>query len=248
MCEEECDGNSENTSINTKLPVLVEKKPSLVLCYFRVIFGIGFLFILLFGCAGTVDWISGWFYFGINSLCIFASVPLMYKYNPGMLTRKFPKDTKTFDKIFMAIYVPVFYSEIVMGALDERYDLSGDFALPLIIAGTLVYGLAFAIWLWSIIANKNFELTVRIQKDRGHAVCETGPYRFVRHPAYVAGILMFISTPLALSTWWGFIPGGVLVIALIIRTALEDGMLRKELEGYEEFTNKTKFRLIPKIW
>ncbi|MCD4657389.1 MAG: isoprenylcysteine carboxylmethyltransferase family protein [Planctomycetes bacterium] len=225
-----------------------EKIPSLMLCYLRIILGIAFLFALLFACAGTLNWLSGWFFFGISSLGIFASVPLMYKYNPQMLTRKFPKDTKTFDKIFLVIYVPLFYSEMIIGGLDERYDLSGDFILPLIIAGTVVYGVAFVLWLWSVATNKNFEITVRIQKDRGHTVCETGPYGFVRHPAYVAGILMFVSTPFALSTLWGLIPGGVLVIALIIRTVLEDRMLRKELKGYEEFTNKTKFRLIPKIW
>jgi protein-S-isoprenylcysteine O-methyltransferase Ste14 len=117
-----------------------------------------------------------------------------------------------------------------------------------LIVGSAVYIIAFFFWLWSTSVNRNFEMTVRLQKDRDHKVCTSGPYRIVRHPAYVAGILMFASVPLALSSYWCIIPGFILVIALIIRTSLEDKFLHRELEGYEEFAKTTKYRLLPLIW
>jgi len=96
--------------------------------------------------------------------------------------------------------------------------------------------------------NEHFELLVRIQTDRGHRVVSSGPYRIVRHPGYLAAIVGGSMTPLILGSLWAFAP--VLACALLFtgRTALEDRTLREELDGYREYTRRTRHRLLPGIW
>ena len=101
---------------------------------------------------------------------------------------------------------------------------------------------------WAMLVNRHFESSVRIQKDRGHRVITTGPYRIVRHPGYVGAILFGISTPLIIGSVYGLIPGGIAVILLIIRTSLEDKLLRNELNGYVEYTKRVRYRLVPGLW
>ena len=89
---------------------------------------------------------------------------------------------------------------------------------------------------------------LRIQKDRGQTVCKDGPYRFVRHPGYLGGLLFTIVTPFVLSSFWGLIPTVIAVVLLFIRTYLEDKTLQMELEGYTDYTNEARYRLLPGIW
>jgi protein-S-isoprenylcysteine O-methyltransferase Ste14 len=106
-----------------------------------------------------------------------------------------------------------------------------------------------AVVTWAMAVNTHFEKTVRIQSDRGHTVCDRGPYRWVRHPGYVGASLAFpLATPLLLGSAWAFVPAALCVAMLVLRTALEDRMLRAELEGYEAFAGKTRYRLLPGIW
>ena len=89
---------------------------------------------------------------------------------------------------------------------------------------------------------------VRIQTDRGHHVVDSGPYRWVRHPGYVGGLLAAFAIPILLDSLWTFGVVAVYTIALIIRTSLEDRTLQAELPGYAEFTERTRYRLFPGIW
>jgi protein-S-isoprenylcysteine O-methyltransferase Ste14 len=99
-----------------------------------------------------------------------------------------------------------------------------------------------------MLENKWFSSMVRIQSDRGQQVVQTGPYKYVRHPGYVGGILMAIGFGLVFGSLWSLIPAGVTTVILVLRTYLEDNMLKKELPGYLEYTKKVKYRLIPVVW
>jgi protein-S-isoprenylcysteine O-methyltransferase Ste14 len=93
------------------------------------------------------------------------------------------------------------------------------------------------------------EATVRIQADRGQQVVRAGPYRFVRHPMYVGVILMGFSIAMMLGSMWALALGAVIAALMVVRTALEDRTLRRELPGYEEYaTTVTRWRLLPGIW
>ena len=101
----------------------------------------------------------------------------------------------------------------------------------------------------SMLANPFFEKTARIQNDRNHHVIDSGPYRYVRHPGYVGVIAGFIlATPFMLGSWWALIPAILSVVSIVVRTALEDHMLRDELDGYEGYASRVRYRLVPYLW
>jgi protein-S-isoprenylcysteine O-methyltransferase Ste14 len=101
---------------------------------------------------------------------------------------------------------------------------------------------------WAMIVNAYFSTAVRIQRERGHTVCRTGPYRFVRHPGYVGYMLQSLGIPLLLGSWWALLPGVTAMALMIIRTAFEDRMLQAELPGYPEYAREVRYRLVPGIW
>lgn len=101
---------------------------------------------------------------------------------------------------------------------------------------------------WAEAVNKFFEVTVRIQTDRGHAVIDTGPYAFMRHPGYVGGILTALGMALSLGSVWALIPAGIASLVLIVRTHWEDQTLQAELNGYREYAMRVRYKLIPGIW
>ena len=101
---------------------------------------------------------------------------------------------------------------------------------------------------WAMLANPFFEKTVRIQEERGHHVATGGPYRFVRHPGYVAFILMGFALPLGVGSAWALVPAGLNAALIVARTALEDRTLRRELPGYAEYAQRTRYRLLPGVW
>lgn len=99
-----------------------------------------------------------------------------------------------------------------------------------------------------MITNRYFETTVRIQKDRGHQVIATGPYKIVRHPGYVGIILSVLSFSLIIGSLFSLIPAGIIILLFIVRTLLEDKTLHDELDGYPEYSKQVKYRLLPGIW
>jgi protein-S-isoprenylcysteine O-methyltransferase Ste14 len=114
--------------------------------------------------------------------------------------------------------------------------------------GALVYVLGQAILLWARYTNNFFSSMVRIQIDRGHTVCRTGPYRYVRHPGYVGGILFTATMGVVLGSWWACLPQGFACLLLVWRTWMEDRTLKAELPGYAEYAEETRYRLVPRLW
>lgn len=101
---------------------------------------------------------------------------------------------------------------------------------------------------WAMACNRFFYGRVRIEKERGHTVASTGPYRLVRHPGYLGAIVTDGFTPLLLDSWWAMLPALLTVAVLVLRTSLEDRTLLKELDGYHEYAQRVRYRLFPGIW
>ena len=158
------------------------------------------------------------------------------------------KGTKRCDRILLAIVLLTVMAIPIVAALDDRRF--HWFHLPwwgcVLGYALLITGIVGLTWAESV--NRFFEPTVRIQTDRGHRVIDTGPYAFVRHPGYVSGFLVFIGMPLCLGSLWALIPGILLCPLLVLRTIWEDQTLRDELAGYEEYTQRVRYRLIPGVW
>jgi protein-S-isoprenylcysteine O-methyltransferase Ste14 len=98
------------------------------------------------------------------------------------------------------------------------------------------------------VENQFFSSVVRIQTDRGHMVCDSGPYRIVRHPGYAGNILQQLGIVLALSSLWTIIPAAMALVIAVIRTTLEDQTLQDELPGYQEYARRVRYRLLPGIY
>ena len=204
---------------------------------------------LLFLAAGTLDWWQAWAYLCLQLVILTAMLLLMVTKNPELIPARSKRhaDTKKFDRILLSIYVPLPIVMLVVAGLDKRFEWGSlpqawsPVGLILLVLGTLPSA-------WAISLNPHFEATVRIQEDRGHRVISTGPYRYVRHPGYLSVILTSAATPLLLGTPWAYLPVGAIFVVIVIRTALEDSVLRRELSGYQEYARRVRRRLFPGIW
>jgi protein-S-isoprenylcysteine O-methyltransferase Ste14 len=136
----------------------------------------------------------------------------------------------------------------VVAGLDHRFVWSPAFPTWLTIPGLILIFLGYAFSTWAMLENRFFSGVVRIQHERGHTVCDTGPYRIVRHPGYAGIFLALPGIALVLASLWSLIPVAVSLIIAVIRTALEDRTLQQDLPGYSEYAQRTRFRLIPGIY
>lgn len=206
--------------------------------------------VLLFVSAGRLDWAGAWVYLGITAAAFLVVFPLAVLFKPEVVNaRGRPRrETRPFDKVLMALIVPLYFALPLVAGLDAvRFGWS---ALPraFLYVGAALYVSGLVVAEWALFANAYFETTVRVQHDRGHRVVSSGPYRAVRHPGYVGMILMWAGTPMILGSAWAFVAAALLAAAIIVRTALEDRILRRELAGYEEYTKSTRYRLVPLLW
>jgi protein-S-isoprenylcysteine O-methyltransferase Ste14 len=207
--------------------------------------------VVLFVSAGTLAWANAWIYAGLIIIYHVVSTVVLARLNPQLLNERgtFARaGTKTFDKLYVAVY-PVFSfgSLVVMGFDAVRFQWS---AMPFwcIFIGIFLFVAVAPVAIWAMAVNKFFEWTVRIQNDRNQYVCTSGPYGIIRHPGYTGAIISLFAYPFILGSWWGFLPNLILILIIVIRTALEDRTLQKELPGYKEYAHKVKYRLVPFIW
>jgi protein-S-isoprenylcysteine O-methyltransferase Ste14 len=110
----------------------------------------------------------------------------------------------------------------------------------------LLAGIALTGWAQAV--NPFFEPGVRIQSERHQRVVDAGPYRFVRHPGYLSALLLFFGMALSLASFWAVIPAAFAAAILVLRTSLEDRLLQTELQGYEAYSQRVRWKLIPGIW
>ena len=142
----------------------------------------------------------------------------------------------------------VSFPPVIVAGLDHRLDWSPVFPLWLIVLGFLLIAVGYAFATWALAENRFFASVVRIQTDRGHVVCDSGPYRVVRHPGYAGNVLALFGIVLALGSVWALIPAAVASIIAVIRTVLEDRTLQAELPGYRGYARRVRSRLIPGVF
>jgi len=211
--------------------------------------------LLLLLCGGDVDWWEAW----VFSLLIVGTglVGRIWaeQRHPGLMTereRALSEDTadvKPWDRVLAPLMaVSLSYLLAIVAGLDHRFGWSPDFPIGFKILGFSMIMLGYPFATWALTENRFFSSTVRIQTDRGHAVCDSGPYRFVRHPGYAENILPLPGIVLALDTVWTLIPAAVALVIVIVRTALEDRTLQEELPGYRDYSAVVRYRLIPGIY
>lgn len=211
-----------------------------------------YAFLPLFVVA-RVDWIPGWVYAALMLLSTLGSRLLAVRKNPGILAERAKsleaKDAKAWDKklvLLVGMLGPL--TILLVSSLDVRFgwsDIQGGWVAP---AALAVLTLSLAFGTWAFLENKFFSGVVRIQTERGHYVIDSGPYQYLRHPGYAGAILMYLAIPPYFGSFWGLLPALLTTALFIVRTALEDKTLQDELPGYREYTQRTRYRLLPGVW
>lgn len=203
--------------------------------------------LVLFAAAGTLRWRWAWIFLAAGAAILLINFFVL----PRELIEergKAKKDAKRWDKVLNAVNVVPTILLYVCAGLDYRLGWTGSLHSGIHIAGLILLFAGSLLFTWSMVSNRFFSTLVRLQIDREHSVASGGPYRLVRHPGYMGYMAMSLATPLALGTLWALILSGSTCLLFILRTALEDRTLQKELAGYAEYAGKVKYRLLPYVW
>jgi protein-S-isoprenylcysteine O-methyltransferase Ste14 len=212
-----------------------------------------FIPLLLLATGGDVGWWQAWVF---SLLIVAAGIGgriWAERRHPGLLAERQNIEkapgVKSWDKVLAPLMaVSISFPLVIVAGLDHRYGWSPVFPIWLNIFGLALIAIGYAFADWALVENRFFSGMVRIQTDRGHVVCDSGPYRIVRHPGYAGNILALPGIALALSSAWTLIPVAVALIITVLRTALEDRTLQEELPGYRDYARRVRYRLMPGIY
>lgn len=206
--------------------------------------------LLLFGAAGRLGWGAGWAYLLLYLAFIGLNGVLLLPAKRELIAERgrVAPNTQRWDLVLAALYTFIGPAILLVSGLDERFGWSQPFSPAVAVVAGAVMALGYGGFSWAMASNPFFSTVVRIQAERGHTVVSSGPYRFVRHPGYAGGIPLTLATPFLLGSWWGLIPAVALVAILVVRTALEDNTLQRELPGYAEYARRVRYRLVPGVW
>jgi protein-S-isoprenylcysteine O-methyltransferase Ste14 len=198
------------------------------------------------------DWWEAWVYALTCILGFVISRALAARRHPDLLAERARftqhKDAKSWDKI-LAPLVGLGGGLIPLAAgLEARFGGGTTFSLSLKLLALAIILAGYALGSYALIENRYFSGMVRIQSDRDHRVVSSGPYRWVRHPGYTGALLTYLATPIFLDALWAFLPVVFITVVLVIRTRLEDQTLQEELDGYGEYAERVRYRLLPGVW
>lgn len=177
----------------------------------------------------------------------------LYIYDPALLAERsrmqFAENQKTWDPyVLIIIYVLMFAWLIVMPLDARRFKWSPIFPAWLKILGGLMLIPSLYLIFQSTAENTFASTMVRIQTERKQTVISSGVYGFVRHPMYLGAAFMMFGAPLLLGSIWGLIIAVIGLCVLVARIMGEEEMLVKELEGYSEYRERVRYRLVPFVW
>jgi len=217
----------------------------------RVIIVLPLVAALLFGPAGTLRFWQGWvllaIFAGFNNLFL----GYFYRRDPKLVERRLQsRETQPKQKQFKILWLPMWIGTLAMPGFDHRFGWSAAllgtvppaleaFSFAIICAGWLV--------VFYVMRFNSFASAV-VQVEAGQKVITDGPYRLVRHPMYTGFVLMILATPVALGSYLSLAPAVLLVPVLMFRMADEERLLRRDLPGYAEYCERTRYRLVPYLY
>lgn len=211
--------------------------------FFAGVILVGFL---LFLPAGTMAFPNGWLLMAVLFLPMFIGGLIMWRKAPDLLARRLKaKEEQGEQKTVIALSGLMFLAGFLLAGLRFRFHWSGLPAV-VVVAACVIFLVGYG--LFSLVLRQNAYLSRTIQVEQGQTVVDTGLYGIVRHPMYTATLLMFLSMPLILGSWQAFLVFLVYPALIAKRIKNEEIVLSRELQGYEAYCQKTRYRLIPYIW
>lgn len=213
------------------------------------LFGLVFFGVLLFLPAGSLNYWQAWLFIAV--FAVVTTIPSIYLAvkNPEALQRRMRAgpvaETRTAQRTAISGTILSVAALLVVSALDHRFGWT-QVPTAVVLAGDVLVAVGLGIAMFVVIQNSYAAATVTVEAEQ--TVVSTGLYRLVRHPMYVGTLIMMIGTALALDSYWGLVtifPG---LVALGYRISDEEKMLKGELVGYREYTQKVHYRLVPGVW
>lgn len=204
---------------------------------------------LLFGSAGRWDLWNVWAYIGVFMAGGVAGMVVMLRTDPSLLREREQPGPGGQDPHLRRLALGVFVAHWVIAGVDVgRMQWSPPMPEWLMAAGLIGIAAALGMACWATSVNRFHSSVARIQRERGHHLITTGPYRFLRHPTYAGSMLMSLASPLALGSWWSALPVPVGLALFLRRLMIEDRLLHAELEGYSGYARRVPYRVLPGIW
>ena len=204
---------------------------------------------LALAAARSLGWYNAWLYAAVLFSVKLSTALLLTRYNPAVMNARGTKQKlDKREKLFFSVFLPSSLAIPIVAGLDVGVAGWSHHSTVELAAGIAMLVAGTSIIVWALAVNAFFEPTVRIQADRDHRVCTSGPYRYVRHPGYVGVVLATAGVPLVLGSYWAFVPVAIAAVAFVVRTSYEDRMLHAELAGYPTYAGETRYRLFPFIW
>jgi protein-S-isoprenylcysteine O-methyltransferase Ste14 len=202
--------------------------------------------LLFFVPAGTWQYWQAWMWLLSISLLMLVTLRYLIKNDPALLERRMRMRERQTQQQKIVLVSGIFMAlSFILPGLDIRYGWSNMPAWVAILCNGVV-GAGYLMVLWVFKTNSYTSRIVEV--EAGQKVISSGPYAIVRHPMYVGAILTYAFTPLALGSYWAFIPGVMILPVLIFRIIDEEKLLMRDLPGYQGYTQKVKYRLLPGIW
>ena len=214
--------------------------------YVRVALVVPVLMAVLFIPAGTLDYWEAWVYLGVLLIPFSFVVGYFLKNNPGFLERRMQtREWEPAQRRIIGLSLLWFILAFVLPGLDQRWGWS-DVPVPVVIAADLLVLLGYGLIV--LVFRENQYASRTVQVEQGQQVIRSGPYARVRHPMYLGALLMYLASPLALGSYWALLPALLVVPILVARIANEEKVLERDLDGYREYEQKVRHRLLPGIW
>jgi len=227
----------KNTSNNIQLLIKVLIRFVLAI----IILGLNF-----FLPAGSIKFWEAWVYMGILFTPMIFVLIYLLKKDPELLERRMKiKEKEEPQKVFVKLSILVFFIAFIIPGFDYRFEWSEVPFIVIIIADLFIF---IGYLLFFLVLKENTYASRIIEVEKGQKVISTGPYAIIRHPMYVAVLMMYILSPLALGSYWAVLAILPLPVLVIFRIKSEEKILIDKLSEYREYTQKVKYRLIPYIW
>lgn len=204
------------------------------------------MMIMLFVPAGTFDYVDAWLYLGIVILGAAAIGIYLLFTNPHLLDRRMALKEQERDQAWIVGLGMIFYAAtFVMSGVDHRYGWS-NVPFDAVVTADVLLLLSYLVF--TIVMRQNRYASRVIEVVEGQRLVADGLYAVVRHPMYLAALAMFLSTPVALGSWWALIPALPMIAIIMARIRNEEEFLRRKLPGYVAYIQRTRYRLIPGVW